>query len=266
MVIIEILSSDEIEWRYFLSAGIKENYVKKEIYIVHYPKGEDIKLSKGKICKISEKKPYEFLHDASTCNGSSGGPIFIKGINKVIGIHKEGYEKEKKAINFGDYIFPVLEKLKNDSEYYKFFRELSIKFDNTEKSGKGIEYYENGKIKYKGDFNNGNYHGKGIEYYENGIINYDGDFNNNNYQGKGRLYCENGKIAYFGDFLCGFVHGIGILYDDNGILWYYGNWVKGSPNGKGKVYDESGNLLYEGDFMEGIRHGKGKIVKMIPIF
>ena len=42
------------------------------------------------------------------------------------------------------------------------------------KNGKGIEYYQNGKEWYIGNWVDGQRDGKGLEYYENGKIMYDG--------------------------------------------------------------------------------------------
>ena len=54
-----------------------------------------------------ERARYEFVHDASTDEGSSGSPIFLEGTTKVIGIHKGGNEKTKK--NHGDLIWPIVD-------------------------------------------------------------------------------------------------------------------------------------------------------------
>jgi surface protein len=46
--------------------------------------------------------------------GSSGSPIFLIQTTYIIGIHKGGDEYEKK--NYGDFIFPIINFLKNENE------------------------------------------------------------------------------------------------------------------------------------------------------
>ena len=60
-------------------------------------------------------------------------------------------------------------------------------------NGKGIIYYENGKIAYKGDFVNGKFEGIGNYIYENGDY-YIGQWKNHFKHGKGTMYNADGKI------------------------------------------------------------------------
>ena len=92
--VIEILPKDNIPKHYFLLPlkDYRDNYdelINEDIAIIQYPKGE-MKYSYGKIKSIrkTEKAKYEFVHDASTDERSSGSPIFLKGSTKVVGIHK----------------------------------------------------------------------------------------------------------------------------------------------------------------------------------
>ena len=89
VLIIEILSKDNIEKEYFLLPYIDymfnyEGLINKEITIIQYPGGK-LSYFNG---IIKEKKKNGITHLASTEPGSSGSPIFIKDIIKVIGIHK----------------------------------------------------------------------------------------------------------------------------------------------------------------------------------
>ena len=60
-------------------------------------------------------------------------------------------------------------------------------YSRGDKKGKGMEYYENGKIKFDGIYSYRNK--KGIEYYENGNIKYEGEY----------LWeeCKNGKVKEY---------------------------------------------------------------------
>ena len=63
---------------------LESEYKKTPIYILHYPKGEEIKVSYGLINSISGQ---EINHICNTDHGSSGSPILSLKSLKVIGIH-----------------------------------------------------------------------------------------------------------------------------------------------------------------------------------
>ena len=117
--VVEILPKDNISSDYFLSTFLdyKDNFdalAGKDIAIIQYPKGE-LNYSYGKIKEITNNTKYEFAHSASTEEGSSGSPIFLKGATKVIGIHKGGNDLE----NFADFIWPIFNYFKNFSSKKK---------------------------------------------------------------------------------------------------------------------------------------------------
>ena len=120
--VIEILPKDNIPKDYFLLPLIDymDNYNKlvgKDISIIQYPKGK-LNYSFGKIIGLtqSETLKYEFSHDASTDEGSSGSPIFLKGTTKVLGIHKGFISSQQKKENNGDFIWPIFSYFKNFSD------------------------------------------------------------------------------------------------------------------------------------------------------
>ena len=116
--IVEILLSDNISNNYFLLPNLdysKDNYKdlnNKTISIVQYPDGEQLSHSEGPIINIDK---YELTYKASTMCGSSGSPIFLGNIDKVIGIHKSSKvtSNKKEKENYGDFIFPIIKKLGN---------------------------------------------------------------------------------------------------------------------------------------------------------
>ena len=61
-------------------------YEDTSIYILHYPSGNEIKVSYG--YGIKNKDKNNIIHYCKTTNGSSGSPILNLLTNKVIGIHK----------------------------------------------------------------------------------------------------------------------------------------------------------------------------------
>ena len=108
VTIIELREKDGIELNSFielddeidiLKGNIKTFYKNKEVYLLHYPKGGEIKLFPGKIKGVAEDNNYNFQHYCNTDFGSSGSPIINSFNYKVIGIHKAYIKKSK--INSG---------------------------------------------------------------------------------------------------------------------------------------------------------------------
>ena len=95
ITIIEMLSEDNINLNSFLEideqAEIEKNIIiKKDIYILHCPKGNEILVSPGIIKYI---KNNTISHMCTTDYGSSGSPIFNKSNFKIMGVHK-GHKKK----------------------------------------------------------------------------------------------------------------------------------------------------------------------------
>ena len=110
ITIIEIISKDNIDKSYFLLPYLDYNNLEnKSIYIPQFPEGNKLSNSRGEISGIDK---YEIIHNASTTQGSSGSPIFLKDTTKVIGIHKQG-SKDKNE-NYGNFIYPIMNILKNN--------------------------------------------------------------------------------------------------------------------------------------------------------
>ena len=63
-------------------------YIKKSVYLLHYPNNEKVSVSYGTINAINLQKHFDFFHFCSTDNGSSVAPILNSSNNKLIGIHK----------------------------------------------------------------------------------------------------------------------------------------------------------------------------------
>ena len=160
----------------------------KTISVAQYPLGEELSLSTG---IIKNNNNIAFSHNASTLEGSSGGPIVLKGSDKILGIHFGG--NEIKQENYGYFVGPVIDDIK------KF-----------ERNGFGKDFYKNGDIKYIGYFKNDKYDDdKGIFYYEEGykddIYYYEkGDFFIGEFKEgkkiKGKIYDKNYNIKFEGLF------------------------------------------------------------------
>ena len=95
-----------------------------DIFILQYPKGNELSFSYGKITSIEDNN---IIHSASTEDGSSGSPIIRRSKdNYIIGLHNGTFKKDRyiNSSNFGtlfDYILKDLNKqIKNNKKENKF--------------------------------------------------------------------------------------------------------------------------------------------------
>ena len=143
-------------------------------------------------------------------------------------------------------------------------------------TGNGEEYYENGKLKYKGKFVSGKRHGQGTEYNEFGKPIFSGEYQNGErFHGlkydylNNNLYCqsryssgviieknigllkynENRELIEELDFYSGRV----VEYLDK-IKIFEGEYIEGKRH-KGKEY-EYGNLVFDGEYIDGKRRDR----------
>jgi antitoxin component YwqK of YwqJK toxin-antitoxin module len=128
------------------------------------------------------------------------------------------------------------------------------------KEGPGIEYFEDGKIWYEGEFvNNQRTCFNGLVYYPNGELMYEGAVLNNKKHGFGKMFdSQCYKLRYEGQFENDMPHGAsGTLYNlENGNCEYFGSFVNGMRQGWGKEFHDNGNLACEGEFVGGNASGK----------
>ena len=223
LTLIEIVKEDNVNEDFFLTPNYEyKGELKDKIYIAGYPlvSGDNLSYSNG---LILVKDKYEISYDVSTDAGSSGSPIFLENKIEVIGIHKQGGKRE----NYGDLIYPILNILENKKENI---------------------YYKSGN-NYIGDYKNGLKHGKGIIYYDDGNILYKGDFIEDKFEGYGE-YHYNKSEYYVNQFKNGITEGKGKLYDGDFIYHEY----KGSQL---DIY-KYGNF-YSGEWKNCKKHGKGNI-------
>ena len=116
--IIEIKKTDEIyddielldyELDYYIVSNEGYNvYLNSDVFSIEYPYGTNSVSATGIIENIED---FEFEHTIPTDYGSSGSPIILLSINKVIGIHKEA--DNLKQINRGTFIREIF-KVNND--------------------------------------------------------------------------------------------------------------------------------------------------------
>ena len=142
ITIIEIKDEDEINnylelddtiIEYLINDNNKNGrYLDETVYIIQYPEGK-LSVSYGVLDNIYEDKKYSFNHKCCTKGGSSGSSILNINNNKVLGIHKKGYNKKYNIGTFLNYsIKKFIEQNKNKYTSYKqkIFKENIKKNEN----------------------------------------------------------------------------------------------------------------------------------------
>ena len=181
ITIIEIIPKDGIKDKtYFLNPKTDNNYeefIGKNIQIIQFPDGKKLSKSEQKITERFTKIDYMFYHNASTIEGSSGSPIILKDDDKVLGIHKGGIRGKKK--NVGIFIGIILDDIKE----YK-------------RKGEGKDYYEDGKIKYEGNFVDDEYDDEKGKFYDESGNKYEGKFTKGKKNGDFSIYDKEGELIH----------------------------------------------------------------------
>ena len=181
ITIIEIIPKDGIKDKtYFLNPNTDNNYeefIGKNIQIIQFPDGKKLSKSEQKITERFTKIDYMFYHNASTIEGSSGSPIILKDDDKVLGIHKGGIRGKKK--NVGIFIGIILDAIKE----YK-------------RNGERKDYYEDGKIKYEGNFVDDEYDDEKGKFYDESGNKYEGKFTKGKKNGDFSIYDKEGELIH----------------------------------------------------------------------
>ena len=94
---IEIFDTDNIKRFFLINQQILISdlkiFIEKEIFILQFPKGEDISFSDGKIKSVYNQD--SFSHNCSTLQGSSGSPVILRDDSTVIGIHHSSFTEDE---------------------------------------------------------------------------------------------------------------------------------------------------------------------------
>jgi len=135
VTLVEIIKDDKIKEDFYLSPKVNYNYsfkdfCGKDIQIVQYPGGNDLSYSEGKITRLYNNNENIFYHNSSTQQGSSGGPIVLKGEYTVLAIHKGTNSEE----NVGIFIKNIVEIMKNYSKKNSNFKNKNINIRNSLKT------------------------------------------------------------------------------------------------------------------------------------
>ena len=139
---IEILDKDNIEEYFKIDDNIIEysidKYKNKEIFILQYPKGNELSFSSGIILEIKDNK---IIHNSSTYEGSSGSPIILRNSdNSIIGIHYGSDENKK--FNLSINIISIFNHIKNYNNNNYIIGEIEIKEEDVGKKYRIINSFE----------------------------------------------------------------------------------------------------------------------------
>ncbi|MGI5883645.1 MAG: hypothetical protein ACOX83_01610 [Candidatus Spyradocola sp.] len=133
-------------------------------------------------------------------------------------------------------------------------------FQDDAYSGAGSLYYADGTLRAEcATFANGMIDGACVLYYEDGQIKFEGNFSQGEASGQGTLYDETGNRTYYGGFEAGLKSGTGTEYYADGRKEYEGGFVQGQRDGEGTLYNEDGTVLYAGGFSQGLYEGTGTL-------
>ena len=146
------------------------------------------------------------------------------------GCQKEERVKEFKLIGYMPnwYSLQVLE-----TAPIERYTHINYAFAIPDKDGKilSVKYYNTDGQYYVGQWKNDSGNGRGILFYQNGNIKYEGDFVNGNFEGNGKLYGQSG-VYYIGQFKNSEMHGKGIIYSKDGEVKYDGEFINNIPKEK----------------------------------
>ena len=116
-----------------------QQYKNEDVFSLQYPR-EDIDIASGKIIQInkSDDNIFEFEHTIETEQGSSGSPIILVNMLKVIGIHKQGGIFGN--VNYGTFIGQIF-------NYHSYSKKVKINLKNI--SAFNMSKKENNRYNYE---------------------------------------------------------------------------------------------------------------------
>ena len=220
----------------------------------------------------------EYKYSGNTENISEKQIIYYKGEWKNGKRHGYGMEK----YNNGEFFVGNLKNNMKHGNGKYYNKNGTLQFDvewvenKTIKNSRITIYYENGCIKYTGEYSNDQWNGKGEEYYESGKIKFKGMFLDGKKHGSGIEYFENENVKYEGTFSHGLYDGNNCkLYHPNGKIFCEGDFYQNKLIKTNGIFDEKCNQVYLGelyDFKENdmledftynlyVMHGEGTLMK-----
>jgi antitoxin component YwqK of YwqJK toxin-antitoxin module len=133
---------------------------------------------------------------------------------------------------------------------------LTIFFSFYANAEEKIEYYTNGNIKTRTNYEKGVIDGLQIGYYESGNLKFAASFKNNKLNGLTIGYYENGAVKARDVYVGGILSGEVIAYFENGKIERNETYKNGKKEGLSKIFYDNGQLksemVYKNSKVEGI--------------
>lgn len=221
---------------------------------------------------LSEERPYQNgkIHGIDI-DYFENGKIKDKAAyadGKIVGV-KELYHPNGQLLGKENY---------KDGKFVSFGDMFDENGTITMQSGSGstIEYYENGKVSFKGSFLNSKKHGLCTWYFKNGNLEEEFNYSNGTNDGAYTLYFEKGGVRQKGKYINGKLEGEVEYYHPNSRLLGKDKYEKGEfaqlldyfdetgkptlTNGSGLVlfYNELGNITAKVPYLNYCRDGKAE--------
>ena len=117
------------------------------------------------------------------------------------------------------------------------------------------EFYENGQLKarvnYQSKNDGGKLDGLSENYYENGQLRYKENYKDGELDGLAEGYGWNGQLRYKENYKDGKQDGLAEGYYDNGQLKHKGNWKDGKLDGLKEDYHDDGSFSFDECYKNG---------------
>ena len=223
------------------------------------------------ISKIKSKFIIKLMFSFLTEKKKLYFAIYNKKLQKKIDVNIIDYKRVGRD-KIAEYKKGIVKEFLNGTNILIFEGE----YLNGKRHGKGVEYYQNHEIKFKGEYKEGKmwsgtgynifrckefdiYKGKGIifEYDYFGTLLFKGEYLNGMKNGKGRDYYNDAFshiIKFEGEYFDG------KIWNGKGYNYKNGNEEFKIEDGEGivKEYDKNNKLIFDGEYKNGLRNGKGK--------
>jgi len=144
----------------------------------------------------------------------------------------------------------INKKWKNGNE--KIYQEIK----NGELNGISVEWYENGKKKFQGNFEKNQSMGIIKNFYKNGNLKIKAVFLNGKKNGEVKENFENGKKKYSKNYRNGIKYGEFIEWYENGEIRIKENFENNKHHGKFEQWFKDGSKMSEGNYKNGLADGK----------
>lgn len=143
-------------------------------------------------------------------------------------------------------------------------------YENGKKHGLYEEWYENGQLKEKVNYENGKKHGLYEEWYENGQLKEKVKYYCDNLNGKHKVWNENGRLIFLANYNSeGKEHGLMQIWHDNGRRFKV-NYKNGEKHGLSETWYNNDRLKRRMKYKQGKAHGlfeewyyNGRIKKIV---